>query len=49
MPAGKTHTLIILTALLLACSQGEKGGQEASVKVDADVQLFGGRERFVFK
>lgn len=50
MPLGKAHTLILLTVLLLACSPtGEKGGQEATGEFDADAEVFGGRERFVFK
>ncbi|MBR0175278.1 MAG: BNR-4 repeat-containing protein [Bacteroidales bacterium] len=49
MPEGKTYTLILLTVLLLACSHGEKGGQETPEEISADVQVFGGRDRFVFK
>ena len=49
MPLGKAHTLILLTILLFACSPKEQGGQEAAGKIDADAEVFGGRERFVFK
>lgn len=51
MPLGKAHTLTLLSALLLvSCAPtGQEGGQQGVEEIDADVEVFGGRERFVFK
>ena len=50
MPEGKAHRLILLALILLACSpSGEKSGQESAGELDAHAEVFGGRERFIFK
>ena len=47
----RTFPLILLAALLLAsCSPtGQEGGRQSAAEADADVEVFGGRERFIFK
>ena len=51
MALGKAHTLTLFAALLLAsCApSGEESGQNGAEEIDANVEVFGGRERFILK